>query len=310
MAIWDLIGGLSDGLDWGLTNSTYQNTLGDYVQFAIGGGYTTNILGTQATLVIDWESVLEHHFGPITSGWGVAGGLLFGIGGDTSMLWGNRSEFSYQGCDFSVSRGRTNPPMECHYVDNQLSSLGLNNWKPNIYNAPVYAVMLGSLALFTAALVLQFKYKAGLTGDPASSEAEILAVEIIPTVETRWLWVVKLLEYIGSTIIPLRGRVSNNEPITAIQQQIVNIKAQITAQECKVIDLKNQIAYLSQQSLKASDLVKDLFENRKATVQAQLKLVEKDIKDYTKTKGDLVKDYARQVEAIVGDSLGIFSKLV
>lgn len=67
MAIWDLIGGLSDCLDWGLTNSTYQSTLGDYVQFAMGGGYTTNILGTQTTLVIDWESVLEHHLGPMTS---------------------------------------------------------------------------------------------------------------------------------------------------------------------------------------------------------------------------------------------------
>lgn len=166
---------------------------------------------------------------------------MLGIGGDTTMLLGNQSEFSYQGCDFSVSRGRTNPPMTCNYADEQLATLGLNNWKPNIYNAPVYAVMLGTLALFTGALVLQFIFKAGLSGNPASSKAEKLAAEIIPGCEASWLWVVKYLEYIGSTIIPIVSESSTGGELAAINNQIAQIEERITTAKATLIIQKNSL---------------------------------------------------------------------
>ena len=310
MAIWDVIGLLAAQDDWGFTNSTYQSTLGNYVQFAMGGGYTTNILGTNSTLVIDWESILEHKFGPLTSGGGLAAGILFGIGGDAFMLLGNRSEFSYQGCDFSVSRGRTNPPMDCHYVDNQLATLGLKDMAFSIYNAPVYAVALGSLALFIGALLLQFIYKAGLSGSPASSNAEKLAAELIPLLESRWLWIVKLLEYLGATIVPLRLEGAYAD-MTATKDQISDIENYIKKTESALANQKNELKICESNLKSATNLSEvKMYLNRFSFLKSEIALIELSIALYSQSKSELVTNYGNQLKGLVGDKLGILSRLV
>lgn len=219
MAIWDVVGNLAEWNDWGFTNSCYGSVIGDEIYFTMGGGATYNILGTQTTLVIDWESLLEHfrHLGPMSSFKGMLGGLLFGIGGDTSMVLGNSNSFSYMGDEFSVVRGRNT--IECKYDSSDLATLGLGGLTPSVYNAPVYAVALGCLALFTGALVLQLKYKLGLGDGNSGSTTEKLAISLIPALETRWLWVVKALEFLGSIIIPL------NASATSVTSSISDINA-------------------------------------------------------------------------------------
>lgn len=296
MAIWDVIGNLAEWNDWGFTNSSYGSVIGDEIYFTMGGGATYNILGTQTTLVIDWESLLEHffHLGPMSSFKGMMGGLLFGIGGDTSMVLGNSNSFSYMGDEFSVVRGRNN--IECKYDAGNLTTLGLGGLAPSVYNAPVYAVALGCLALFTGALVLQLKYKVGLGDGDSGSATEKLAISLIPALETRWLWVVKALEFVGSTVIPLNAAVTQAKAEkSAIYTQLQDISARLAAAKAKVRELTNEInnttIWLGSRSLKTT-----IQRARLKTAKSQLLTEAEKVKTLTKNKADLEVQYDKSLE--------------
>jgi len=309
MAIWDVIGNLAEWDDWGFTNSSYGSVIGDYIYFTMGGGYTTNILGTNTTLVIDWESILEHflHLGPMTSLKGILGGLLFGIGGDTSMVVGNRNTFSYLGDDFSAIRGRHN--IECKYDSGDLTTLGLGGLSPSVYNAPVYAVALGCLALFTGALVLQLKYKLGLGEEDTESTTEKLAISLIPALETRWLWVVKALEFLGSTVIPLNAAETQAKAEnSAMASQLRDISARLTSAESKVKELtasiKNNTLWMGSCEL---DLI-PMHRERVASAKSQLIIETENIKVLTQKKAELEAQYAKTsakvIESVIKKSAG------
>jgi hypothetical protein len=300
MAIWDVIGNLAEWTDWdgwGFTNSSYGSVIGDYVYFTMGGGYTTNILGTNCTLVIDWESLLEHalHLGPLTSGKGILGGLLFGIGGDTSMVVGNRNTFSYMGDDFTAVRGRH--AIECKYDSGDLTTLGLDGLELSVYNAPVYAVLLGCLALFTGALVLQLKYKLGLGDGDSGSETEKLAVSLIPALETRWLWVVKALEFYGSTLIPLNARLNNalttaQAENSAMASQVRDIQAKVEAAELQVKAITLEIKTTTTMMVAyPADVA--ILQRRVTNAKNQLEKAAENLKNLTESKAELEAQYAK-----------------
>jgi len=321
MAIWDVIGNLAEWDDWGFTNSSYGSVIGDYIYFTMGGGYTTNILGTNTTLVIDWESILEHflHLGPMTSLKGILGGLLFGIGGDTSMVVGNRNTFSYLGDDFSAIRGRQN--IECKYDSGDLTTLGLGELSPSVYNAPVYAVALGCLALFTGALVLQLKYKLGLGEEDTESNTEKLAISLIPALETRWLWVVKALEFLGSTVIPLNAkelRALNTALNTAqadnsaMASQVRDIRAKVEASESQVkaITLEIKTTTISMGTCNPADIT--ILRSRVTNAKNQLEIAAENLKNLKERKADLEAQYAKTSAKVITsriDKLAGFAKL-
>jgi hypothetical protein len=165
--IWDLVGLANPvgekGWGWSLekamgVNSTWNTTLGDSISNIIGGGRFTNIFGTDAKIVFDWEEMLMHgigHFFPKLGGLahGKMGALLFGIGGDTSMVFGNKTSFTYftdkADCEYGV-----------HKID--------VNWAapdppgPDIWTLPylpVIVAVVGVLVMTAMTLCLKYIWK-------------------------------------------------------------------------------------------------------------------------------------------------------
>ena len=305
MAIWDVIGNLAEWTGWGalgFTNSSYGSVIGDEMYFTLGGGAAYNVLGTQTNLVIDWEAIIEHifHLGPINSFSGKMGGALLGIGGDSTMVLGNSNNFSYMGDEFSVVRGRNT--IECKYDSGDLNTLKSAGASLSPYNLPFYTVLLGSLALFTGALVLQLGYKVGLgDGNPDSTAAK-LAITAIPILESRWLWLVKFLEFVGCAAIPLKANLIG--PVlgkkSAIEIQLNDIEEKIEAADFQVKALSREVEATSKSIIncKSGDAAILNFRLRNAT--NQLGNAKKSLEDLTANKANFEKQYLEAVANLNG----------
>ncbi|MCY2950264.1 MAG: hypothetical protein NTZ71_19005 [Planctomycetota bacterium] len=201
MPIFELIGAALDFTplnkyteEYHLTNSSYSSIIGDNTAFIIGGGRNTNIYGTDVKLVIDWEEfIINLATGgnsslPSLSNSGMKWlGFLFGIGGDTGLLVGNKSDFKYWGEDFSVARQRhefkcTVPQSNHHEVPVPL---------------PVkIALGLGTIGLLLASLIARFEF--GLYSTASATQYPLntsIVATVIPAFETRWLFTMKFIEY-------------------------------------------------------------------------------------------------------------------
>lgn len=201
MPIFELIGAALDFTplnkyteEYHLTNSSYSSIIGDNTAFIIGGGRNTNIYGTDVKLVIDWEEFIinlatsGNSSLPSLSNSGMKWlGFLFGIGGDTGLLVGNKSDFKYWGEDFSVARQRhefkcTVPQSNHHEVPVPL---------------PVkIALGLGTIGLLLASLIARFEF--GLYSTASATQYPLntsIVATVIPAFETRWLFTMKFIEY-------------------------------------------------------------------------------------------------------------------
>ena len=115
MSIWDAIG---NGLEFGnkgkpLLATTFTANFGDTITTLMGGGRFTNLIGSDAKVVFDWEEALKdavHSEKAWVEGKG-RGGMAFsafmGLGGDTSLVYGNKTAFHYSGKAFTSRRGGT-----------------------------------------------------------------------------------------------------------------------------------------------------------------------------------------------------------
>lgn len=143
-------------------NSTWSTTLGDSINNIIGGGRFTNIFGTDIKIVFDWEEMLMHsigHFFPKIGGLahGKLGGLLFGIGGDTSMVFGNKTSFTYftekADCEFGVHK------IEVNWQAPKGIKIGGFSSMASYTYVPVIAAILGVLVMTVMTLCLKYIWK-------------------------------------------------------------------------------------------------------------------------------------------------------
>ena len=241
MPIFELIGAALDFTplnkyteEYHLTNSSYSSIIGDNTAFIIGGGRNTNIYGTDVKLVIDWEEfIINLATGgnsslPSLSNSGMKWlGFLFGIGGDTGLLVGNKSDFKYWGEDFSVARQRhefkcTVPQSNHHEVPVPL---------------PVkIALGLGTIGLLLASLIARFEF--GLYSTASATQYPLntsIVATVIPAFETRWLFTMKFIEY-GISFLS-----ATESALMSAESSLVSAKSALVTAEGKVKTLTSAV---------------------------------------------------------------------
>ena len=245
MPIFELIGAALDFTpaskyteEYNLTNSSYSSIIGDNTAFIIGGGRNTNIYGTDVKLVIDWEEFIIN--------WATSGnsslpslsnsgmktlGFFFGIGGDTGLLVGNKSDFKYWGEDFSVARQRhefkcTVPQSDHHEVPVPL---------------PVkIALGLGTIGLLLASLIARFEF--GLYSTASATQYPLntsIVATVIPAFETRWLFTMKFIEY-GISFLS-----ATESALKSAESSLVSANTALDAAKGEVKTLTSAVTYFN-----------------------------------------------------------------
>ncbi len=218
MAIWDAVG---TGLDFGektkeshITNTALTNIIGDSITTLMGGGRFSNLIGSDAKVVVDYEMLLEHGLEELGAGPKLLG-ALFGIGGDTGFNFGNKTTFQYGGEVYAVLRGEH----KFEFMDS----------KKNPKRTAIYAAgVLGVAAIITTGLLIKCQYNNFSTAGKNAMAKELIST-IYPMVETRWLYLMKHLEKSFSIMV------------TALNADIEKAKAQVKTDEI-VLEIAKRLA--------------------------------------------------------------------
>ena len=133
MSIWDVVGNVlekkqsADNEDKPdkdkkppLIATTFTANFGDTITTLMGGGRFTNLIGSDAKVVFDWEEAVKDGFskipgvgkkvGEVLEGKGLGGKVFsafMGLGGDAGLVYGNKTAFHYSGKAFTSRRGGT-----------------------------------------------------------------------------------------------------------------------------------------------------------------------------------------------------------
>ena len=242
MAIWDAVG---TGLDFGektkeshITNTAFTNIIGDSITTLMGGGRFTDLIGSDAKVVVDYEMLLEHglkKLGPILLG------AAFGIGGDTGFNFGNKTTFQYGGEVVAVHRGENNT---FKFLDSKENPK--RKW---IYLAGV----AGVAAIITTGLLIKCQYNNFSTAGKEALAKEIIST-IYPMVETRWLYLMKHLEKSFSIMVG------------ALEAGIVKAKTQMEIDKSELESAEKLIKQLS--AIKNNPEVPPIVQERLAKATA------------------------------------------
>ena len=158
MSIWDAIG---NGLEFGKTEdnkgkpllaTTFTANFGDTINTLMGGGRFTNLIGSDAKVVFDWEE-----FGVEPTGMlGKVFSAFMGLGGDALMVYGNKTAFHYSGIPFTSRRGEK--PV-VNFSDTQTGSDGIAYATSKAERASVYALVgVGIAAIVALSVTVRLKY--------------------------------------------------------------------------------------------------------------------------------------------------------
>jgi hypothetical protein len=243
-----------------ILNTNYSSILGDNINFVIGGGRINNMYGTDTKLVMDWEELITQGFFPsqmATLTHGVISsktyGMLMGIGGDATLVFGNRTSFLYYGESLNVSRiphpviNISSPSTKDPVLIKQLLEAGI--LEANTQTVPPQiqlCLAAGSLGLLAVSLLMRF-YN-GLNGiysssKVAASDSEtqkiILAAGcmLISGLETRWLYLLKWLE--ANTSILVQQAVSN---LVDLNKKVAESQKELDAATARNIQQEEQFA--------------------------------------------------------------------
>jgi len=229
MAVWDIIGIPLENSESAksIINSSYSSIIGDSLAFVIGGGRATNIYGGDCKMVIDWEKLFEM-FGEkfAKSFMENFGALIFGLGGDTSVVFGDKNAFTYEGTDFTSKRARDK-------LEVTTTELGIP--------LPL-TLALGSMGLLAAALVLRFKYgvynssqKTSATwNEDTQGKALDLGMTLIVMLQPRWLRLMQTLEQFFFIVDPTAK--------AALQTTVAALKSTLDTAKANLIPLQTALA--------------------------------------------------------------------
>ncbi len=239
MAIWDFIGIPLENSKSAksIINSSYSSIIGDSLAFVIGGGRATNIYGGDCKMVIDWEKLFEMLGEKYAETFmKYFGGLIFGLGGDTSVVFGDKNAFTYEGTDFTSKRARTK-------YERTAMELGI----------PIpLTLALGSMGLLAAALVLRFKYgvynssqKTSATWDEdTQGKALDLGMTLIVTLQPRWLRLMQSLEKF-LFIVDAAAKAALQTAVDALEQTLKDANTELTTQNTRLANEQARIAAIN-----------------------------------------------------------------
>jgi len=249
-----------------ILNTNYSSILGDNINFVIGGGRINNMYGTDTKLVLDWEELITQGLFPSqmstlihdsvsksTSILGKTYGMLMGVGGDTTLVFGNKTNFLYYGESLNVNRiphptiNISSPSTKDPELIKQLLEAGITSVNTQTVPPQIQLCLAtGSLALLAASLLMRF-YN-GLNGiyssaKVAASENEtqeiILAAGcmLISGLETRWLYLLKWLE--ANTSILVQQAVSN---LVDLKKKVAEAQKDLDAATARNLQAQEQFA--------------------------------------------------------------------
>jgi hypothetical protein len=301
-------------------NSTWNTTLGDSIANIIGGGRFTNIFGTDAKIVFDWEEMLMKvgsNIPGIGKGFaaashGTIGGVLFGIGGDTSMVFGNKTSFTYftqkADCEYGVQKIEVNwaapdPP-------------------GRFYTLPYFPVIVAVAGVWamtglTLALKYYWKYTSSnpwtvdMGGEHDTSTGPSLikastnysamenAMLLYPLLESRWLAAVKILHTFGYTKVQLSlkpGQIDQEQ--TLLESQLKDIEGKISLLKCKIKTLAKEVTTNAQLSTARPMFAPDILLERLAILNLELVDLGQILGKYMLTKASITEEIAEKVAAL------------
>lgn len=173
-------------------NSSFNILFGSSDSWTIGLGRNTHVIGPDLKVIADWTYLEEKLYGFIGGGLAekypsleklkpgpVAQGMIFGTGGATDVILGDKGLLNYYGKNFTAER-KSNPKFE--YKDEK----GL----PSIVSVPL---LLGFTALCGAIIAARVVYMT--TRDPQHLAVRILK-STVPVLETRWVGLLQGIEKI------------------------------------------------------------------------------------------------------------------
>jgi|GEM_PF-1048400 hypothetical protein len=189
------------------SKSTWNTVQGSSFQNIIGlplGGRVNNVMGNDVRIVCPWWNLLKRLYsGPDSeAGWF---GLVTGIGGDTDMVFGKKTYFTYfsdsVNFEFSNNKIKANYQVPEGVNIDGFSIMGARG----LYYAPAIAAVLGALTLTAAILCLKHIWKFS-SSDIVGNNASVMkwSMLLVPQIESQLLYLVKFLHTMGYSAIPLK----------------------------------------------------------------------------------------------------------
>jgi len=255
----------------------------------MGGGRFTNILGTDAKIVFDWEGYLERlpHAKFLSAG-GKLAGILMGIGGDTSVIGGNKNTFQFSGDIFSATRNTNPVSMACKYNGDSVNTCSY--W---IFGCGILALFAGTLSLHYAGQLYDKKN--------ANVNIQHMACLILPILEARWLWLLKLIEIISCIIDPLESSLNEaNSKKSPITSQLKDVEQKIAAAELSVSSITISIKRTAENIGPSKDPKAMIaYQKKYEAYQKNLESAKETLSNWTARKLELEEKHAEKITKVL-----------
>lgn len=177
MSIWDVVGNVlekkqsADNEDKPdkdkkppLIATTFTANFGDTITTLMGGGRFTNLIGSDAKVVFDWEEAVKDGLSKLPIIGKAVGGFLegkavsafMGLGGDAGMVYGNKTAFHYSGIPFTSRRGGK---PSVGFSDTQTDSAGIDYDISMAERFSVYGLVgVGIAAIVALSVTVRLRY--------------------------------------------------------------------------------------------------------------------------------------------------------
>jgi hypothetical protein len=324
--IWELVGkGTVSAANWAKdtyeslgSKSIWTTIQGSSFNNIIGlplGGRTDNLMGNSVRIICPWWGLIKRlKSGPDSEvGWS---GLVTGIGGDTAMVFGKKTYFTY--FSDSVIFEFSNNKIEANYqvpdgvnIDS-FSTMGAKG----LYYAPAITAVLGALALTTTILCLKHIWKFS-SSDVVGNNASVMkwAMLLVPQIESQWLYLAKFLHTMGYSSIPMEIR----EETGVIKQayykskrearltglQLDKIKGKIEAAKSTIERKKKQISNL--EGFLAISFCNELVPIKIGQIQQEIGDLEWDLLAYESEERVATEKVLKISEQAIKDSTNLAS---
>jgi hypothetical protein len=173
-----MVGGVPVQESW--VNSKFDILFGSSDAWNIGFGRNTHVFGPDLKVIADWSYLESKLIGLLPLKNPMGSGLLFGSGGATDFIMGDKGLLNYWGMNFTVER-----KAEANF-ESKFPAQG--KFKTTMPLALWAGVILGFTALLGSIIAARVIYMT--SGDPKNLATKIIK-SAVPAIESRWVGIIK-----------------------------------------------------------------------------------------------------------------------
>jgi hypothetical protein len=172
------VGGVPVQESW--VNSKFDILFGSSDSWNIGYGRNTHVFGPDLKVIADWSYLSSKLFGLLPPKNPIGSGLVFGSGGATDFIMGDKGLLNYWGMNFTVER-----KAEANF-ESKFPAQG------KFFKTMPWALWAGVILGFTALLgsIIAARVIYMTSGDPKNLATKIIK-STVPAIESRWVGVIK-----------------------------------------------------------------------------------------------------------------------